>query len=66
MMTLFLYLSGPEGKARDPNYEHQYKTTFPYYSFLIKPWIDCNERCVISLSSDPSMFSIIAVFVLSN
>ena len=23
MMTLFLYLSGPEGKARDPNYEHQ-------------------------------------------
>ena len=35
MMTLFLYLSGPEGKARDPNYEHQIlsKTNLSVYEF---------------------------------
>ena len=28
--------------------------------------LDCNECCVLSFSSAPSMFSNIAVFVLSN
>ena len=28
--------------------------------------LDCNERCVTSFSNAPSMFSNIAVFVLSN